>query len=498
MIATVPSVLTGAAAMPATVISDTHRRLNRDQLQTEIEAMAQVLIAQQVQRLAIIADNGIDWVVADLACQRINIVALPVPLFFSAQQRRHALAAAGISHVCVGAGVLADVNAAPTPAVRIGQSLSLIALAPAPAVVLPEGTQKITFTSGSTGTPKGVCLSLSHQLATVQALLQRVGRQGLTHLCLLPLATLLENLAGVYAPIMSGGTVLVPPLASVGLSGSSGLDISTLLTAIEHNAPNSLILLPQMLQALVVATTKGWHVPRSLQFVAVGGAKVAPNLISAAVAAGIPVYQGYGLSECGSVVALSDASCQRSASVGKPLAHVDVSVNQGELVVRGNVFLGYVGAPESWYATAVHTGDMGDIDRQGMMHLLGRKTHVQVSSFGRNLNPEWVESELLAGALFKHAVVYTEAKPYTVALLEPYQHSLSTAQIEAYIASVNTRLPDYAQIRRWALLPQALAATPTLLTSNGRVKREAFYQYYDHSLQALYQPSTQEPINAVF
>ena len=88
-----------------------------------------------------------------------------------------------------------------------------------------------------------------------------------------------------------------------------GLDAARLLGTLSREQPNSLILVPELLQVLVVAAERGWQPPASLQFVAVGGAKVSRELLERADAAGIPVYEGYGLSECASVVCLNTPAC---------------------------------------------------------------------------------------------------------------------------------------------------------------------------------------------
>nr|MDC2856527.1 AMP-binding protein [Ningiella sp. W23] len=82
------------------------------------------------------------------------------------------------------------------------------------------GTQKITFTSGSTGEPKGVCLSTQSQMQVAQSLCEQINISKPTHLCLLPLPVLLENIAGIYAPLLSGGCVHLMPLNELGFVGS--------------------------------------------------------------------------------------------------------------------------------------------------------------------------------------------------------------------------------------------------------------------------------------
>lgn len=102
--------------------------------------------------------------------------------------------------------------------------------------------------------------------------------------------------------------------------------------------------------------------------------------------------------EVGSVVALNGPECRRLGSVGKPLSHLEVRLaDDGEVLVRGNAMLGYIGDPEvpstaSWLAT----GDWGEWDADGFLTIQGRKKSTLVTGFGRNVAPEWVEAELAA------------------------------------------------------------------------------------------------------
>jgi acyl-CoA synthetase (AMP-forming)/AMP-acid ligase II len=207
----------------------------------------------------------------------------------------------------------------------------------------PPGTAKISYTSGTTGTPKGVCLSQA-AIDRVAASLHEVTRDLAVrrHLCLLPLATLLENIAGVYAPLLAGAEIALPGLDEVGLRGATGLDLRQLLHCIAAYEPDSLILLPQMLAGLVGAAERGARLPRSLRFVAVGGGVVGLPLLERAARAGIPVYEGYGLTECGSVVALNTAAARRRER-GRPLPHsrVRISGDGGcSSAARDDVYLG--------------------------------------------------------------------------------------------------------------------------------------------------------------
>jgi long-subunit acyl-CoA synthetase (AMP-forming) len=434
------------------------RAVTRTELLLAVEGLARRLRELDVHSIALYADNGIDWIQVDLACHASGVRIVPVPLFFSAAQVRHTIESSGVDALITDQ----KLPAAPGSAKQFScGAMSLYLLENQQAALIPDGTQKITFTSGTTGAPKGVCLSADQQIAVAIALASRIGVNGPTHLCVLPLSTLLENLAGVYVPLLAGGTVIAPPLAEVGLAGSSSLDVPVLLDCITKHQPHSLILVPEILLAITVATECGWRPPSSLHFVAVGGATVAAELILRARKAGIPVYEGYGLSECASVVTLNLPDNDRLGTVGRPLPHVTIAIDNDEIVVSGSEFLGYVGQPDSWNAGPVRTGDIGHIDGDGFIHVSGRAKNQIITSYGRNLSPEWVASELTAGPLLQQVRVVGDARPFCVALVYSANPSTTDVEIASWIRNVNQRLPDYARIVDWRPLPEPMAGTAT-------------------------------------
>ncbi|MGA0806112.1 MAG: AMP-binding protein [Pseudohongiellaceae bacterium] len=473
---------------PAHVVVDDGSTLHTWQdLREGVLQLAALLQSLGVSRVALHADNGVDWLLADLACQHAGMACIPLPLFFSEAQRSHVLAAAGVDAILTQMPELFAQSGQQARACP-GVGLALLLRQPAQPAALPEGTGKVTFTSGSTGTPKGVCLSTQHQLRQAAALQQAVGLQAPRHLCVLPLGVLLENVAGVYAPLLAGGTVLLRPLQNLGFEGSSLRHPERFLQALQELQPDSLILIPQLLQVLVHAAASGWQ-PPAFRFIAVGGARVAASLISAARRLGLPVYEGYGLSECASVVSLNTPADDRPGTCGRPLPHVQLEQRDGEFVIHGNLMLGYLGAAASWYPREFATGDLGCIDGDGFVHIEGRRKNLLISSYGRNIAPEWIESELLATMLFRDAVVVGEALPWCSALLYPVNGELGTTQIQQAIDRINARLPDYARIKSWLRLAQPLAATPELLTPNGRPRRTAINQHYQQQIAALYPES---------
>ena len=157
-----------------------------------------------------------------------------------------------------------------------------------------------------------------------------------------------------------------------------------------------------------------------------------------------------------------------------------------EIVVTGAAFLGYVNQPESWGFRSVKTGDLGHIDENGFIYVSGRVKHQLITSYGRNLSPEWVESELLAGPMLGQAIVIGENRPYCVALISPREASASDEEIANWIRKVNRELPDYARVADWYRLPKPLALRDNLLTENGRPRRAQIEQTYRPVVEELF------------
>lgn len=510
---------------PAAVIDNSHS-LSIEELKVTSRSQAQRLnnavfgeepaenkrgTCSSQQVVALLAPNGVTWISIDIACQLNGFPFLPLPPFFTDGQMVNALEETQAALVLIEPSQLQ----APQDSLqgsghyqRTGHRQELAHYLSekyyrhediaglhcyrrklvSGCLSLPQGTGKITFTSGSTGQPKGVCLSNEQLMLQSRVLSDTLNLDQPRHLCLLPLAVLLENIAGVYCCLMSGGQVLMPNLKDLGFRGSSSLDVERLLQAITESAPNTLILMPQLLFVLISACHRGWTPPESLQFIAVGGSRVSADLIAEAKKLGLPVYEGYGLSECASVVSLNlPGNQERPGSAGKPLPHLKVRIEKGEILVQGNPFLGYVGQKESWYTSSIATGDLGYLDADGFLHLNGRRKNLLISSFGRNISPEWVESELLSGGPIREAIVMGDARPALTALIYPAQ-GISRSDIENWLEAVNSRLPDYAQIHFWHQLSSPLASFPGLITSNGKPRRQEISRYFETEIEQLYTP----------
>jgi long-subunit acyl-CoA synthetase (AMP-forming)/heme oxygenase len=494
------------ASLETAALFDGHQAWSAPELAQAVAAMAVQLQAQGTRVLATVLDNGAPFVVLDEAASAAGVVHVPLPPFFTPAQMQHALQAAGVDTLVVTAPHAA-LWAEATPGLRFTALPPAAAVLPAgslmqarlphAAVPLPAGTAKITFTSGTTGTPKGVCLSGAALQAVAGSLVQALAPLQIErHLCALPFGVLLENIAGLMAPRQQGATVIALPLATLGLQGSSSFDAARFDAVVREHQPHSLILLPQMLRAWVGhLMASGQRAPAGLKLVAVGGAAAGAPLVRAAWALGLPVAEGYGLSEGGSVQTLnlptlsadgrlSNPSDASAGSVGRALPHARLRMAEdGEILVAGALFSGYLGDPTpvpAWWPS----GDLGRVDEAGRVFIHGRKKHVLITAYGRNLSPEWVETALRSHPAVLQAVVFGDGEPALSAVLWPTQAGLPDAVLQQAVEAANATLPDYARVQRWVRGRAAFSASTGLATANGRPQRAAIFAAHRDALSS--------------
>jgi len=468
-------------------------------LSTAVSTMATALQQTGARALALAVDNSPAWAVADLACIKAGIPLIPVPHFFSPAQIGHMLAHAGVDAIITDrpdsmAMLLDGLSIAQQPSKKLSGALELIAIS-TPAVALPDACAKITFTSGSTGEPKGVCLTQAAMETVATSLADATGAcRDDRHLSLLPYATLLENIGGLYAPLLAGVTIVAPGMAGVGMSGAAGLDIGQFMATLHRSAATTCIMIPQMLHALITAVEQGAERPSALRYIAVGGASVSPVLLQRAEALGLPVFEGYGLSEAASVVAVNSNNDCKPGSVGKPLPHVELKfAEDGEILVRGSLFSGYLGDVTHGEGNYWPTGDIGYLDVDGFLYLNGRKKHIFITAFGRNVSPEWVERELSIEPAIAQCCVFGETRPFNVAIIVARQGAgsgkVEPEEVEKAVAAANARLPDYAMVCRWIVADEAFSVANGLWTGTGRPRRGHIFKAYAEKIDDTYKES---------
>ena len=459
-----------------------------------IDTVSDLVSGLDVRSAALMMDNSPAWAIADLALMQAGTPLIPAPHFFTTGQISHLIHSAGIDAIFTDApeqvlNTLRVLKLKHADPVRIsaGQQQLYYVRLPGLESVYPEGCAKVTFTSGSTGEPKGVCLSYQVMDAVAISLADVTEANSHDrHLSLLPYATLLENIGGIYVSLFAGATVLSPSLAVVGLSGSSGLDVQRFVGLLIQSQATSCIMIPQMLHALVAAVEAGSPKPEKLRLIAVGGAPVSQSLLKRAEKLGLPVFEGYGLSEASSVVTVNRPGACKEGSVGKLLPHASVRfAADGEILVKGSLFSGYLGE-EPFTGEYWPTGDIGFMDEEGFLYLSGRKKHIFITAFGRNVSPEWVERELMIEPAIAQCCVFGEARPFNAAVIVPRQGS-EAVQLGRAIEEANKRLPDYASVSKWLIADEPFSIGNGLWTGTGRPRRQHIFSAYADRLNAQYQ-----------
>lgn len=392
--------------------------------------------------VGLLAPNSIEWVICDLALALAGKTMVPLPTFFSADQLKHIVKDASVGHVLCDPQTQEMADALGLPCTTLGSTYES---APFPSdLSAADRSKRIIYTSGTTGAPKGVRIG-SHQITASARGLRKASEAGEedSYLSILPFSLLLEQVAAICVPLLSGSFVTINPVAAgAALQG----DPRPLIEAFATTRPTASVLVPGLLNAWVQGLqSASMKAPEQLRFVAVGGAPIAAPLADAAWERGIPVHEGYGLSECCSVVSVNRAGARVPGSTGQVLDGLRVTLeDDGEIVVHGpTVMDGYLGREDITDA-CWHTGDLGAFTAEGALRILGRKDRLIVTPAGRNINPEWIETLAQGTPGVAAARLFLNDAQELILDITPAS-SIATDELERALRTVLTSVPDYAQ-----------------------------------------------------
>jgi long-subunit acyl-CoA synthetase (AMP-forming) len=203
---------------------------------------------------------------------------------------------------------------------------------------------------------------------------------------------------------------------------------------------------------------------------------------------GIPVYEGYGMSETG-LIAKNYPGARRIGSVGKLFPDKFLELGPaGEVVIRSDYHTNdryWRGEDEGVFLPGgrVATGDVGRLDQDGFLYLIGRTREAIVLRNGFKVFPATVEQRLLSTGLVRDCLVYGQAKPYLVALIVPAAAELTDSQIIEALARANQDAPLPEQVHAFLRVPESKG---TLRNVAGKLDRPALYARFEAGLQSLY------------
>jgi long-chain acyl-CoA synthetase len=421
--------------------------------------------------------------------------------------------------------------------------------------VKPHDVATIVYTSGTTGSPKGVVQTHANHLAVLEMIAEASGvRAGDVHLLFLPLAhsfarmesflgmrlglttafaesieRLPENLREispdficsvprvfekVYGRILSG-VAAAPPLRRRIFYWAMGVGRRASRVAQQGRTPAAGLRVQKALADRLVFVKLRAALGGRLRFCVSGSAPLALEIAEFFHAAGILILEGYGLTETCPILASNHPSAYKFGTVGRPFPGIEVQIAEdGEIVARGpNIAQGYHGKreetaavfkPGGWF----HTGDVGEIDRDGFLRITDRKKDLIKTSGGSYVAPQHIENLLKGDPFVSQAMVEGDRRPYPVALItvnpdelaklarerglgnkppaELVRDAAVMERVRRIVDGVNVHLASYAQVKRFAVLPGDFTQDGGELTPTMKIKRREVRQKYADIIDSLY------------
>jgi long-chain acyl-CoA synthetase len=424
--------------------------------------------------------------------------------------------------------------------------------------VTPGNLATVIYTSGTTGEPKGVMLSHANLVANLIASAKALPVSGTdVALSFLPLShafermvtyvylfvgvsvyfaetfdTIRRDLAAVKPTIMTGvprvyeklhAAIVEKGEALTGLQGtifSRGLLVGTarahaLLRGQSAGALTS--LQARLADRLVFAKIRD-SLGGRLRFLVSGSAPIAADVMEFFHGVGLPIIEGYGLTETAPILTVNPPEAPRIGSVGRALPNVELRIDgDGEILARGpNVMTGYLNKPDAtaqvlqdgWF----RTGDIGAVDADGYLRITDRKKDLLVTSGGKKIAPQPIEAVLKRSPLVSEVVLLGDRRKYAAALIVPAFKVLERrltelgrapgtagddraalvaredviALYKEIVDALNKELSQYERIKRFALLPAEFSVESGELTPTLKVKRKIVEQKWAEQIESLY------------
>lgn len=418
----------------------------------------------------------------------------------------------------------------------------------------PDDLATIIYTSGTTGRPKGVMLSHKNILSNAYSGMRSQALKTSDHLLsFLPLSHALERTIGYYAPMLMGAQVSfnrsIPELSEdlKVVQPSVLISVPRIFERVHNKIYAKVskqstikqrlfkltidvgwyrferqqgicrwhpkLLLSVLLDALVAKPIRN-NLGGRLDYVIVGGAALSTEVAKTFISLGVPLLQGYGLTECSPVASVNTLKRNAPDSIGLPLRGVKVRIaDNDELWVQGdNVMQGYWNNSEATADVIVKqddgvwlkTGDRASIDEHGYLRIIGRIKDILVLANGEKMPPTDIEAAILRDSLFEQVMVLGEGKSFLSALVvlnkEAWQSlcsengwsvdSLSNTDTQnavlAKIALQMNDFPGYAKIRKVSLSLDEWTVESGLLTPTLKIKRPKIMAAYNKQIELMY------------
>jgi len=492
--------------------SGTYKQLSYRQLIVQSAALANHLThlgISEGQKAALVCGNNPFWLVADIALQLANVIEVPLPLAFAPSQVKKLVEGAKVFITDVaGCQSLQSWQLNLTDDshhIAINQVLANNSLELAMAeqvwqhhLAQPRDADdivKVIHTSGTTAAPKGVQVNrrgLEVQTKALAAALD--SNQGRKYLSLVPMSLLIEQLFSVQVTLYKGGTVAflpddVPPF----IGGEN--KAKAYLPLIKQIKPSMIMTPPGLVEAIktqmqcleqqgfcgdikteIFGTT-------AAPLIACGGAPISVAVLNKLAEAGIEVFEGYGLSENTAVLSINRPGDIRIGTVGRAFDHAQIKIAADDelLIKTPSLFSGYVGQDPTALNVDedgfLHTGDLAAIDDDGYISIKGRKKNMIITSAGRNVSPEWVESVYRQDGLINNVAVFGDERASIVGVIAPNDDGIDKSTYQQALTELGAQhLPTYAKLSDFIVLNKA--DVEQFFTITGRPMREKIWQQF--------------------
>jgi long-chain acyl-CoA synthetase len=420
------------------------------------------------------------------------------------------------------------------------------------AAVTPEDPFTFIYTSGTTGPPKGCVLSHGNyrQVVTMLESAGAVQEDEVTYL-FLPLAhayalliqlvnfdigttiayfggdstqivpeiqqvqpTYLPSVPRIFEKIYTLALASQPPEVQEKMQAAAKLGVKVRDLQIRgEEVPPELLAPFEQAEEQLFSNVRAIFGGRLRQAVS-GAAPIAKEILEFFYGCGVPVLEGYGMTETATVATYSTIEHHRFGSVGRTLPGVDARVAEdGELLIRGaNIFQGYYRNDDASFGAIIdgwlHTGDLGSIDEDGYVSITGRKKDIIITAGGKNLTPANLENDMKQTRWVSQAVMHGDRRPYPVMLIAldedeivPWAKSqgiedtsiATLAQneevrglIQAELDKANAKYAQVEQVKRFFILDHDLSQETGELTPTLKVKRNVVNEKYAERFDALY------------
>ncbi len=420
--------------------------------------------------------------------------------------------------------------------------------------VKPEQPFTFIYTSGTTGPPKGCVLTHGNYSAIVEMVGDRGEITGdeviylylpLAHSFALLIQLAVFDLGGTLAYYGGDTKEIIPELQEVKPTYLPSVPrvfekIYTLAQgALQGMAPEERRMAEQAIELGVRVRdmiNRGEEVPAEMQkefdeadtrfFANVreifggrvrhatsGAAPIAKEILEFFWACGVPVLEGYGMTETATAATTSTAAEHRFGTVGKALPGVEIKIAEdGEILVKGpNIFAGYHNRADASFGAVIdgwlHTGDLGSLDEDGYLSITGRKKDIIITAGGKNLTPANIENDLKQSRWISQAVMHGDARPYPVVLITLDEEEMETfarehdlpadiaslstepqvlGLIQAEIDRANAKYAQVEQVKKFAILDHDLSQATGELTPTLKVKRNVVNEQYKELFDSLY------------